>query len=435
MHRLKQNGVLEKIEWQLNRIKAFEKIVCKITIGVKKPVSHTVLQATFENENQKTQDTVAFTITSKAIFSLQSHANKDKVKVGEKVTYTIEVANNGAGKGLLEFYHYLPDNMEFVKVDNLRKAYDQYRHRLYFASSLLPEKTKTYQIVCRAKKEGRADSLTYGIQSVGHKILPIISRTTVNVHPLKKSTVTATGGSAKLVMNTVLKSNNVWWPHGNIDLVTTIKNVGDGIAENVDLQGSLFGKITYISSSLKGKHSPRDEDYGGDLKWRFAQIFPGEEITIKVFAYAHIWLRSGYVVIAKVNNKSIKTFIPIRVSDASSQNLSTYDTHSPVYVGQQTVYVIAARNDGIHRVTNTEIYCDLPQEMQFVKAEGPTNSFFNRDSHQVCFARVALLHPGDKLTYKIVCRAVKSGSAKHITYWKFDQRDTVIEDKEITIVH
>ena len=115
--------------------------------------------------------------------------------------------------------------------------------------------------------------------------------------------------------------------------------------------------------------------------------------------------------------------------------ISTYDTDDPIEVGQQTTYVVTARNEGTSVVTNVTLQNIIPQEMAFVKAEGPLDYVFDSSKREVNFESFPILQPGEKLTYKIVCKAVKEGSAKNTAKIRYAEFDKPIIDEEGTSVY
>ncbi|WP_372365360.1 hypothetical protein [Candidatus Uabimicrobium sp. HlEnr_7] len=104
-------------------------------------------------------------------------------------------------------------------------------------------------------------------------------------------------------------------------------------------------------------------------------------------------------------------------------------------LGQQTIYVVTTRNEGTSAMTNVKFRNDIPKEMKFIKAEGPTNFVFDKEKSVLECEAVPILQPGDKITYKIVCEAIKAGSAKNTARVRYDQFDKEIIDEEGTSVY
>jgi hypothetical protein len=76
----------------------------------------------------------------------------------------------------------------------------------------------------------------------------------------------------------------------------------------------------------------------------------------------------------------------------------------------------------------------IPEQMEFVKCEGPGVSC-KFEKGQVLFDTVPILAPGGKLIYKTHCKAIKSGSAKHRAILKYNEFTTSIIDEEGTSLY
>ena len=77
----------------------------------------------------------------------------------------------------------------------------------------------------------------------------------------------------------------------------------------------------------------------------------------------------------------------------------------------------------------------IPQEMEFVRAEGPTEYWYDPQKKTVIFSPVQVLSPGEKLVYKIYCKAIKSGSATNTIKISYDQFPKFIIDEEGTSIY
>ena len=130
---------------------------------------------------------------------------------------------------------------------------------------------------------------------------------------------------------------------------------------------------------------------------------------------------------------SLGTGYDLKIIGIPAMHISTYDTEDPVEVGKQTVYVVETRNEGTGPCTNILITCQIPEQMEFVKADGPVPS--KQAGGKVSFEAVPLLKPGEKLVYKVTCKAVREGSAKHTATLQYDQFDKTITDEEGTSIY
>lgn len=139
---------------------------------------------------------------------------------------------------------------------------------------------------------------------------------------------------------------------------------------------------------------------------------------------------------------SVKKHVAVatRIHGAPSYHLSTYDTDDPCYLGTNTTYVVTCRNEGTSTATNMMVINDLPEEMGFISAEviAPRNQqakyVYDAKEHSVYFDGVPIVEPGEKVTYKITCRALTKGSAKNTAHAMCDQANVQLIDEEGTSI-
>ncbi len=202
-------------------------------------------------------------------------------------------------------------------------------------------------------------------------------------------------------------------------------------------------QLQHIKSSLEGR------DFVDRKKKRFVEwniAVPPEKIkTIKLTMRARkssprVTSRTTFFYLGKEKLK--ETSLRIQ-GGCSCPHLSTYDTEDPVEVGQSTTYVVCANNDGTSVATNTIVSNDISEEMIFEHAEvilpgnkkHTVNYRYDDQTRKVHFDPIPTLQPGEKITYKITCRAIMSGSAKNIARLQYSEFDKEIIDEEGTSVY
>jgi uncharacterized repeat protein (TIGR01451 family) len=112
---------------------------------------------------------------------------------------------------------------------------------------------------------------------------------------------------------------------------------------------------------------------------------------------------------------------------------SLFDTEDPIKVGKQTIYVLEVQNEGESSCNNVRVKCHIPGKMRLVAAYGP-RKYYLRDN-SLTFRSVSVLRPGEKLRYRVVCRAIRSGSAQFTASVQCDESDRAITLEEQTSVY
>ena len=232
-------------------------------------------------------------------------------------------------------------------------------------------------------------------------------------------------------------SGRVLFMNKQVVFTTIIHNKGNGSAHNVVSEGTFPIQLEYISSEPQGAFIPSRGERLAKIKWRFAEIPPGEKIEIKAIARAIAGVpRTQYNVLTTFRDKELLTSAAVRVLGGGGHlHVSTYDTDDPLEVGKQTIYVITIRNEGTSPATDVTLKNIIPTQMKLIRAEGPADYVFDKNSKELNFQSIALLQPGDKLTYKVVCKAVKKGSAKNTVRVRYAQFNKPIIDEEGTSIY
>jgi len=219
----------------------------------------------------------------------------------------------------------------------------------------------------------------------------------------------------------------------------TIVNEGDAVANDMVLVDTLPQELEFINSQPRGTLRPgRGEDLS-TITWRLGSIQPGQTIEIQLQTRANAVGRCRNL--AKLRSDSteppilqpIEAYCETTISGVPAMHINSYDTEDPVEVGKQTIYVIEVGNEGTSPCTNVVLVNHIDDEMEYVSATGPIGH--RVEGSQVFFEPVPILQPAEKLTYRIVCKAVKEGSAKNTAKLTYDQFNKEILDEEGTSVY
>lgn len=223
--------------------------------------------------------------------------------------------------------------------------------------------------------------------------------------------------------------------HKSIDYKITIENKGDGSALDVTVIDTIPAEMDYISSTPAGIFKGREKP--ATATWKFPEIKAGSKIEIALTLHGKLVGRCKNI--AKMFSSTDPLLREPLTAEAQTQimgvpamHISSYDTEDPCEVGSQTIYVIEVRNEGTSPCTSVKMTCTVPEEMEFVSAEGPTP--FKFEAGIVNFEDVAIVQPAGRVVYKVVCKAVKAGSAKHRATLRFAQFEREIIDEEGTSV-
>ena len=219
-----------------------------------------------------------------------------------------------------------------------------------------------------------------------------------------------------------------------------VKNDGEAPAKVMELMETLPPNLDYVGSKPAGAFKPQGGDISAIVLWQFQEIPPkGKmeiELTLRTKALGRS--RNSVKLLSRATEgptiPPLEALTELQVIGIPAMHISIYDTEDPVEVGKTTIYVIETRNEGTGPCTGISMTSVIPEEMEFVKCEGPGVAC-NFEKGLVVFDTVPILAPGAKLVYKISYKAIKPGSAKHRAILKYNEFTTSIINEEGTSVY
>jgi tetratricopeptide (TPR) repeat protein len=220
--------------------------------------------------------------------------------------------------------------------------------------------------------------------------------------------------------------------HKALDIKIVVTNQGNNMARNVAVVATLPRHLDYINARPGGIFRPAKGEKLASVSWRLAAIPPGGQTEISLEVRTKMMGRCRLGVFMSGNQQ--QAFLEIESIGIPAMHISTYDTEDPVEVGKTTVYVTEVRNEGTSNCTVMVITARIPEQMELVKAEGPGVGY-RLAGRNVVFDAVPVLPPGEKLTYKVLCRCLRQGSAKYAATLTYNEFARPITDEEGSSVY
>ncbi|MBI4833715.1 MAG: DUF11 domain-containing protein [Planctomycetes bacterium] len=223
-----------------------------------------------------------------------------------------------------------------------------------------------------------------------------------------------------------------------ISYTITINNNGDGSAKEIQIVYTVPDFLEYIESSPRGVFNPKKDDFPASVTWRLDNIAPKAktELFLKLRG-KNLGRVVNSVKLSSFSSEpptiaSLEATASLIISPVPEMKISQYDTDDPLNVGYQTTYVIEMRNEGTSAFTNIILKSKIPPEMEFSNADGPSGYKLDNITGEVVFETIPILAVGDKLVYKITCKAIKAGLARHVATVIYDQFRASFTDEEET---
>ena len=201
-----------------------------------------------------------------------------------------------------------------------------------------------------------------------------------------------------------------------------LADIGDARMTNQGPQNNQSGgQNPTMAVENAGEGQSEAEDSSMDMAEEVVMIDRLDAGQTAVFEYA---VRPGDL--SKLPSKIVATYVctvdaaegqakaTARAQAAAMQTVSivrlpalqliVLDDEDPVIKGDQVVYSIRVWNEGDAADNNVQLTAELPEGLEFVSAEGPTDN--SKDGSTVTFQPIDTLEPGDRVDYKVTAKSV-----------------------------
>jgi uncharacterized repeat protein (TIGR01451 family) len=213
-----------------------------------------------------------------------------------------------------------------------------------------------------------------------------------------------------------------------VDYTITVSNTGDTVAKSTVLTDTIPAGLQFVSASDGGAMS------GGSITWNLGDMAPG--------ASKSVTCRFTATTAGNVKNTATARAVCAEATAGAEANptgisavlLEVIDISDPIEVGAQETYEITVTNQGSAPDTNIEIMIEIPAEMDFISAAGPTQG--TASGKTVKFAPLPSLAPKAKAVYKLVTKGNKAGDVRLKVEMLTDQtKPTPVTETESTHVY
>ncbi len=225
------------------------------------------------------------------------------------------------------------------------------------------------------------------------------------------TTVVASTGQISLIKTGPAQVNQA----ANAVYTITATNTGGSTLTNAVVNDQIPAGMSYVSSV------PAATVVGNTATWSLGTLTAGQQRTLTLTLRGDTvgtWTNSATFSSAQGITGTASTTTVVTAAP-SGMTMSTTDTTDPVAVGNPTIYVITATNQGGTALHNLRIVNAISPLMTFVSASGPVT--YTVSGQTVTFSPVTTVNAHQTLTYYVTVRAVTPGSALNITTMTYDE--------------
>lgn len=203
------------------------------------------------------------------------------------------------------------------------------------------------------------------------------------------------------------------------------------------------GKAKSDAKSKKGEQKKQAEtktsssEYA-DETWEIGALQPGEtkmvQVTLSPSDAEKMQLKAVATHICGPESKSEEVTAmantATEVISVPALAIAVVDEQDPVGVDQEVTYRVVLKNEGTAPAKDLNVRINLPEELSFISAEGPTKA--DTEEQSVKFKTVKTLNAGDEVTWQLRVKAEKSGDVRFPVHVTSKQSEQPIKAEEPT---
>jgi len=207
----------------------------------------------------------------------------------------------------------------------------------------------------------------------------------------------------------------------------TVKNVGDGVARDTVLVDDTDDDMQFVEASAGGRFAQgRVTWQAGDLAPNASKKFTVTMKPVKRKTASNTATATAYCAEGQASSTTEIRGIPALL-------LEVVDVEDPIEVGANVTYDITVTNQGSAEGTGIVIACRLPEEQDFVSAQGPTDH--EEEGRDIVFSALPSLDVGAKVTYRVVVKGRGEGDVRFQVKMTGDQLSSPVQETESTHIY
>lgn len=207
-----------------------------------------------------------------------------------------------------------------------------------------------------------------------------------------------------------------------------VRNTGDVDLTDVQVTDTFDNGLDFVSADGA-------ECFGNSVRWTIDCLGAGESMTfiVELTARCPGKFCDHVTVTAACEELCAQDDACTCWKGYAALCLEVCDSCDPLLVGEETTYNIRITNQGTAADTNVSISATFPEELEPVRASGPTKNTATEKT--VSFAPIDSLRPGQQVEYRIVGKAVSVGDARLEVELNSDYLDGPVTEQESTHVY
>ena len=336
---------------------------------------------------------------------LQLHVSApDQVLAGENLRLEIEISNTGTGAARNVVLHEeVPDGFTHKSGKKLDNE----------IGILQPGETKRLALTLQAKTAGQVVnhmSVTGHGQASAENELPV--------------TVTA----PELALE--IQGSKIRYLERETSYILKVWNPGTAIAKNVRLTAQLPPQMKFVRTNNEGVYQESSHSVYWELVELPDNVAPGDIELVLLPSE----IGSGQINFHGEGEGDLATDTSCEVSivGMAALSYSVVSLSDPVEVGHDAVYEIRLSNRGTKESRNIVVGMELPESMEVVEVDGPTN-YSNSGGNIGQFGTLNRIAAKEEVVYRLTTRCSEPGDHRIKISVSSDEMEPLVKEESIRI--
>ena len=400
------SGTALPVRWSIDRLDAgaSQSFTLNGTASAAGNQTNTVAATSAEGA---TASATAVTRVVASDVSVAKAVNLDTVVLGEALTYTITVTNNGDGVATnVRVVDLVPDGLT-VTASTPAAGTDEDGNLLWTIASLAAGASTSFNVSTDTQLPGLITNVSQVTDRDKTVRVEVLSRVVRPELSLAKT------GSAAVYIG------------GERTYTITATNSGEAPLTGVTITDNFPAGMAYVSSSGNGSRE------GNTITWDIGNLAIDESAAVTVTLRG---LTAGTVSnqarVTADQNTEAEASLSIQVLATPGAHLNIVDLSDPLAVGEEGGYTITVENQSADSpITNVQVTVIVPTELDILAAEGGVIS-----GNRIAYSAITSLAAGASQTFNITVRANAEGdvvASATMTYDEFSQSITSQEGTTI----
>ena len=209
-----------------------------------------------------------------------------------------------------------------------------------------------------------------------------------------------------------------------------VENPGSATAHEVQLVAQLPRGIDFDSTDSMGVYDPETHT----VHWMLDMLPSQQSGTIKLITIPHEIGEHKIEFVGRARgNLQANATHEVSVDGIAALGFEITNKTGPVELGRDAMYEIRVFNRGTKASSNIGLCVQLPEDMRFVDANGPTQSHVSGST--ITFNDLLQLEPRSEKTYTIKAQCLATGDHRVIVQMQSDEMERPVTKEENTNVY